>query len=122
MILLIRDTEQKKYSSCCLPAAPDSSLTRPPLATCEVWIGSSCSDDADSSRLDDLDEEALTLRDGIGVVYIPLVPNEHAVPGFDPFSISTWRTEVKLEESQALLDVAEVRVFFSSSVRELMEK
>lgn len=58
--------------------------------------------------MDDLDEDALLLRDGIGVVYIPLAPNESRVPGFDPFVISTWRREVSLEESQALLDVAQV--------------
>ena len=51
---------------------------------------------------------ALLQRDGIGVVYIPLVPNERRVPGFDPLGISTWRREVSPEESQRLLDVAEV--------------
>ncbi|KAF7795977.1 hypothetical protein EIP86_007146 [Pleurotus ostreatoroseus] len=60
-----------------------------------------------TSRLDDLDEDALLLRDGIGVVYIPLAPNESRVPEFDPFAISTWRREVSLEESQSLLDVAQ---------------
>ncbi|OBZ72357.1 Cytosolic phospholipase A2 [Grifola frondosa] len=78
-----------------------------PLSSCEVWIGSSTSDGADSSRLDDLDEEALLQRDGIGVVYLPLVPNEQRVPGFDPFVVSTWRREASAEESQKLLDVAE---------------
>lgn len=43
------------------------------------------------------------------MVYIPLGPNEKQVPGFDPSTISTWRREVTLTESQALLDVAEVR-------------
>lgn len=62
----------------------------------------------DSSRLDDLDEDALLKRDGIGIVYIPLAPNEARVPEFDPFVVSTWRREVTAEESQALLDVAEV--------------
>lgn len=74
-----------------------------------MWIGSSESNETDSSRLDDLDEDALLKRDGIGVVYIPLAPNEARVPGFDPFVVSTWRREVTAEESQALLDVAEVR-------------
>ena len=75
-----------------------------------MWIGSSESDESDSSRLDDLDEDALLKRDGIGVVYIPLAPNEARVPGFDPFVVSTWRREVTAEESQALLDVAQVNM------------
>ncbi|KAJ8469509.1 hypothetical protein ONZ51_g8947 [Trametes cubensis] len=80
----------------------------PSLSSCEVWIGSSQSTDSEvSARLDDLDEAALLRRDGIAVVYIPLMPNERRVPGFDPFSISTWRREVSQEESQCLLDVAE---------------
>ncbi|KAJ8456031.1 hypothetical protein ONZ51_g12279 [Trametes cubensis] len=80
----------------------------PPLSSCEVWIGSSQSADSEvSARLDDLDEAALLRRDGIAVVYIPLMPNERRVPDFDPFSISTWRREVSQEESQRLLDVAE---------------
>ena len=78
------------------------------LGSCEVWIGSSTSADEVSARLDELDETALLQRDGIGVVYIPLVPNERRVPGFDPLGISTWRREVSPEESQRLLDVAEV--------------
>ena len=73
-----------------------------------MWIGSSESNEADSSRLDDLDEDALLQRDGIGIVYIPLAPNDTRVPGFDPFVVSTWRREVTAEESQAILDVAEV--------------
>lgn len=79
------------------------------LDACEVWIGSSQYSEADTSRLDDLDEDALRGRDGIGVVYIPLGPNEKQVPGFDPSAVSTWRREVTPIESQALLDVAEVR-------------
>ena len=86
----------------------EAAARRRPLASCEVWIGSSESNPADSSRLDDLDEAALLRRDGIGVVYIPLAANEARVPGFDPSVVSTWRREVTAEESQALLDVAEV--------------
>lgn len=81
-----------------------------PLRSCEVWIGSSDSNETDSSRLDDLDEDALMKRDGIGIVYIPLAPNEARVPGFDAFVVSTWRREVTAEESQAILDVAEVSI------------
>ncbi|KAH9896493.1 FabD/lysophospholipase-like protein [Cubamyces lactineus] len=85
-----------------------ASNSQQPLSSCEVWIGSSQSTDSEvSARLDDLDEAALLRRDGIAVVYIPLMPNERRVPGFDPFSISTWRREVSQEESQRLLDVAE---------------
>ncbi|KAJ3554539.1 hypothetical protein NM688_g3054 [Phlebia brevispora] len=85
----------------------DSASRFQSLRTCEVWIGSSSADAEGSSRLDDLDEDALLTRDGIGVVYIPLAPNELKMPGFDPFVISTWRREVSVEESQALLDVAQ---------------
>ncbi|THH27869.1 hypothetical protein EUX98_g6326 [Antrodiella citrinella] len=77
------------------------------LSACEVWIGSSRSTETKSSRLDELDEAALLRRDGIGIVYIPLGPNEKKVPGFDPFSVSTWRREVTPDESQSILDVAE---------------
>ena len=63
----------------------DDEPPRPyPLKSCEVWIGSSQSNETDSCRLDDFDEDALLKRDGIGVVYIPLAPNEARVPGFDP--------------------------------------
>ena len=78
-------------------------------AACEVWIGASESNELDSSRLDDLDEDALLKRDGIGIVYIPLAANDARVPGFDPFAVSTWRREVAADESQALLDISEVR-------------
>ena len=65
--------------------------------------------------MDDLDEDALLQRDGIGIVYIPLAPNESTVPGFDPFVVSTWRREVSSHESQALLDVAQVTDVIASS-------
>ncbi|KAI8973120.1 FabD/lysophospholipase-like protein [Trametes punicea] len=90
-----------------MPEAERPSSSPPHMSSCEVWIGSSKSADEVSARLDDLDEAALLQRDGIAVVYIPLMPNERRVPGFDPFSISTWRREVAPEESQQLLDVAE---------------
>ncbi|KAI0806315.1 hypothetical protein BC629DRAFT_1590712 [Irpex lacteus] len=86
------------------------------LQSCEVWIGSSESSESDSSRLDDLDEDALLKRDGIGIVYIPLAANDDEVPGFDPFSVSTWRRELTAEESQALLDVSEAN-FENSRVK-----
>ena len=80
-----------------------------PQRGCEVWIGSSQADAAASSRLDDLDENALLQRDGIGIVYIPLSANYAKGPNFDPSSLSTWRTEVSQRESQAMMDVAQVR-------------
>ncbi|KAI0078788.1 FabD/lysophospholipase-like protein [Panus rudis PR-1116 ss-1] len=91
------------------PGPTEAAPRSQPLSSCEVWIGTSRSSENEaSSRLDDLDEEALLRRDGLGVVYIPLAPNERKAPGFDPFTISTWRREVAPEESQSLLDVAEV--------------
>ncbi|KAI0682847.1 FabD/lysophospholipase-like protein [Cytidiella melzeri] len=106
------DTETRE-----LPAEPGGSIDSSggedgdggmsSLQTCEVWIGSSQHGESDPSRLDDLDEDALLKRDGIGIVYIPLAANEDKVPGFDPFSVSTWRRELGAEESQGLLDVSE---------------
>lgn len=91
-----------------LLASSEGSARPAALSACEVWIGSSRSTETEPSRLDELDEAALLRRDGIGVVYIPLAPNEEKVPGFDPFSVSTWRREVTTDESQSILDVAEV--------------
>lgn len=91
-----------------LNALLDPKMQTSPLSSCEIWIGSSTPQDPDNSRLDDLDEDALLLRDGIGVVYMPLLPNESKVPGFDPFIVSTWRRDVSADESQQLLDLAEV--------------
>ncbi|CDO78125.1 hypothetical protein BN946_scf184725.g4 [Trametes cinnabarina] len=96
-----------------MPEGERQPSSDPPFSTCEVWIGSSKSGDKVSARLDDLDEAALLQRDGIAVVYIPLMPNDRRVPGFDPFSISTWRREVSPDESQQLLDVAQAN--FSES-------
>ncbi|KAI0635382.1 FabD/lysophospholipase-like protein [Trametes polyzona] len=102
------------------PESPssESPSSKPQLSSCEVWIGSSKSADEVSARLDELDEAALLQRDGIAVVYIPLMPNERRVPGFDPFSISTWRREVTPDESQQLLDVAEAN--FSESQEKIV--
>ena len=96
----------------------DAAVGRPsPDQPCEVWIGSSESNELDSARLDDLDEHALLKRDGIGVVYIPLAPNDATVPGFDPFAISTWRREVTAAETQALLDVSEASTLLADGRR-----
>jgi len=91
-----------------MPEVPNEGQPRaPPLSACEVWIGSSKPDETVSSRLDDLDEDALLRRDGLGVVYLPLMPNDNVAPGFDPFVVSTWRREVSADECSQLLSVAE---------------
>ncbi|TCD70189.1 hypothetical protein EIP91_004368 [Steccherinum ochraceum] len=100
----MENTESREMPS---GAASEASRRPTALSACEVWIGSSRSTETEPSRLDELDEAALLRRDGIGIVYIPLAPNERRVPGFDPFSISTWRREVTADESQSILDVAE---------------
>ncbi|KDQ21728.1 hypothetical protein BOTBODRAFT_168945 [Botryobasidium botryosum FD-172 SS1] len=71
-----------------------------------VWIGSS-KDTSGPSRLDEMSEEDLAMRDGIGIVYMPLIPNEE-VPGMDPADISTWRTELQPEETDKLVKLAEL--------------
>ncbi|KAG8749919.1 hypothetical protein FRC14_000955 [Serendipita sp. 396] len=80
------------------------------LQACSIWIGSSKSSEADQSRFEDLTEEELAERDGIGIVYMPLIPNEKVAPGWDPSGISTWRREMDLEETQRLLDVAKANM------------
>ncbi|CAE6471750.1 unnamed protein product [Rhizoctonia solani] len=76
-----------------------------------VWIGSSI--DNGSSRVDNLEEEALASRDGIGIVYMPLIPNEeaqrrHGGGLWHPLDISTWRLELQREETDKLLTTAEM--------------
>lgn len=79
-----------------------------PISSCSIWIGSSKDSDAQQSRFEDLTEEELVQRDGIGIVYMPLVPHP-SVPGLDPSLISTWRRELDAEETDRLLTVAKVR-------------
>ncbi|KAG8953434.1 hypothetical protein FRC04_002276 [Tulasnella sp. 424] len=84
----------------------DSSSSSPPTAF--VWIGSSNSDESSAATpIEKFDEEALAERDGIGIVYMPILANEQAVPGMDPYEISTWRTELSMEESDKLMRLAE---------------
>ncbi|KAH7339527.1 acyl transferase/acyl hydrolase/lysophospholipase [Rhizoctonia solani] len=76
-----------------------------------VWIGSST--DNGSSRVDNLEEETLASRDGIGIVYMPLIPNEeaqrrHSGRLWDPMDVSTWRFELQREETDKLLTTAEM--------------
>jgi phospholipase A2 len=78
-----------------------------PIASCSIWIGSSRGAEADQSSFEGLSEEDLVKRDGIGIVYMPLVPNPK-VPGLDPTLISTWRREMDPEETDKLLTAAKV--------------
>ncbi|CUA66912.1 hypothetical protein RSOLAG22IIIB_00362 [Rhizoctonia solani] len=76
-----------------------------------VWIGSST--DNGSSRVDNLEEETLASRDGIGIVYMPLIPNEeaqrrHGGGLWHPLDVSTWRFELQREETDKLLTTAEM--------------
>ena len=80
---------------------------RHPIASCSIWIGSSQDADTDQSRFEGLSEDELVKRDGIGIVYMPLVPNPN-VPGLDPTLISTWRREMDPGETEKLLTVAKV--------------
>lgn len=72
-----------------------------------IWIGSSQT--TSSPKVSDSDtEEELASRDGIGIVYIPLVTSSMVSnPGE---LVSTWRLELKQEETEGLLDVAKVHM------------
>ena len=58
-------------------------------------------------KLEKLEEEDLMRRDGIAIVYNPLIPNDVA-PGFDPMDVSTWLFSMEKKDSEKLLKVAEV--------------
>lgn len=77
-----------------------------PISSCTIWMGSS-SGSQESSKMDELEETDLLKRDGIAIVYNPLIPND-VVPDFDPFGISTWRLQMDRDETEKLLTVAEV--------------
>ncbi|PVF94664.1 FabD/lysophospholipase-like protein [Serendipita vermifera] len=81
------------------------------IQACSIWIGSSKESTSEniSDRIDDLTEEELAQRDGIGIVYMPLVPNPNVQPvGWDPSGISTWRREMDPDETDRLLRVAKM--------------
>lgn len=81
-----------------------------PMSASTIWMGSSTGAQvasSTSSLLDKLEEQDLMQRDGIAIVYNPLIPND-AVPGFDPMSVSTWSFSMGREESEKVLKVAEV--------------
>ncbi|KAH8119590.1 acyl transferase/acyl hydrolase/lysophospholipase [Phellopilus nigrolimitatus] len=66
-----------------------------PMSACTIWMGSSAG----------LQDSICKARDGIAIVYNPLIPNE-AVPGFDPMSVSTWSFSMEKTETEKLLTVA----------------
>lgn len=82
------------------------------LKASTIWIGSSSTGDDESeisSAMDELEEQDLLKRDGIAIVYNPLIPNDNAVPDFDPMDISTFALSMTEDETSKLLSVAEVR-------------
>ena len=86
-------------------SAERSSAPRP-LSACTIWMGSSTGPQ-ESTPLEKLEEEDLMRRDGIAIVYNPLIPNDVA-PGFDPMDVSTWLFSMEKKDSEKLLKVAEV--------------
>lgn len=79
-----------------------------------IWIGSSSVPSSSTSSLvESLEEQDLLQRDGIAIIYNPLVPNENAVPNFDPMDVSTWVVRMDKEEAKLLARVSEVSVSFS---------
>ncbi|KAG8890379.1 hypothetical protein FRB98_008954 [Tulasnella sp. 332] len=95
-----RDTLRRGSDTPVMPShAPSSTY---------VWIGSSSGEDSDTaSMVNHFDEEELAARDGIGIIYMPILANEKAVPGMNPQEVSTWLFEMSLEESGKLMDLAE---------------
>jgi len=76
------------------------------LKASTIWIGSSSTVEV-SSVMDELEEQDLLKRDGIAIVYNPLIPNDSAIPDFDPTEISTWAMSMTEDETSKLLSVAE---------------
>ena len=70
--------------------------------------------------MEDLEEQDLQSRDGIAIVYNPLIPNYEVIPGFNPLSVSTWSVQMGREESERLREVAEVcwRLYFDLDANE----
>ncbi|KZT61963.1 FabD/lysophospholipase-like protein [Calocera cornea HHB12733] len=87
------------------PTASNSAIPQP-ITGCTVWIGSTGEDET-SSRVEEIDEKNLANKDGIGVVYIPQLANEKVLPGFNPFSVSTFRFELSKEESDKVVRLGE---------------
>ncbi|KAL5524090.1 hypothetical protein ACEPAG_8263 [Sanghuangporus baumii] len=77
------------------------------MSSCTIWMGSSSgAEDGQSTLLENIETQDLMQRDGIAIVYNPLIPND-AVPGFDPMSVSTWSFSLEREEIEKVLKVAE---------------
>lgn len=83
-----------------------STDTESRLSGCAIWIGSSKEDDL-STYLDKIEQQELLRRDGIAIVYIPLISNP-SVSDFDPLSISTWRSQMDEQDSDQLLQISKV--------------
>lgn len=77
-----------------------------PIGACNIWMGSSTGSQ-EPTPLEKLEEEDLMRRDGIAIVYNPLIPNK-VVPEFDPMGVSTWLFSMEKEESEKLLKVSQV--------------
>lgn len=77
-----------------------------PIGACNIWMGSSTGSQ-EPTPLEKLEEEDLMRRDGIAIVYNPLIPNK-VVPDFDPMGVSTWLFSMEKEESEKLLKVSQV--------------
>ncbi|TDL24273.1 FabD/lysophospholipase-like protein [Rickenella mellea] len=75
------------------------------MSACTIWMGSSTGSQ-ESSKMDELEEQDLLKRDGIAIVYNPLIPND-VVPNFDPLGISTFKTQMDRVEVEKLLKVSE---------------
>ncbi|KAL5506975.1 NDUFS7 [Sanghuangporus vaninii] len=77
------------------------------MSSCTIWMGSSSgSEDGQSTLLENIETQDLMRRDGIAIVYNPLIPND-SVPGFDPMSVSTWSFSLEREATEKVLRVAE---------------
>ncbi|KAF8513022.1 hypothetical protein BU17DRAFT_95758 [Hysterangium stoloniferum] len=94
------------FSAICLQrnsppmTAPQTGLNSHPLSPCEVWIGTSEANASDASWWNDLDKDEIYARDGIGIVYMPPIPDEKKVPNLDPSEISPGEEKSPPRESK----------------------
>ena len=85
-------------------------------------MGSSSGEqDGQSALLENIETQDLLHRDGIAIVYNPLIPND-AVPGFDPMAVSTWSFSLERDETEKVLKVAEVWAKSSMFTRDILAK
>ena len=86
--------------------SPSSNVRK--MSSCTIWMGSSSGEQGgQSALLENIETRDLMQRDGIAIVYNPLIPND-AVPGFDPMAVSTWSFSLERDETEKVLKVAEV--------------